>query len=203
MQTNCLLSIQNKKADDHLQVMREGDQVPPYWHYNQQHGQDLEQNLNMQEHYFDNDTSADIKFRQNPSQIMNWKCSSCNKRFDSYIKYLDHCNVCQNLKSHVSLNKDLDFDVNSINKNEEGLFVCRFCPSAYMYRSLLKQHMMKHTGEKPYACPICPYRGAQKNHIDKHMLTHTGEKPYACHYCDYRCGRKETLKYHLKVRHAC
>ena len=109
----------------------------------------------------------------------------------------------------ISSNPLVNVDVNNIKKNEDGKFYCVFCPTGFKYRSLLKQHMMKHTGEKPFACTYCSYRGQQKNHLDKHVLTHTGEKPYQCPECPFRGAQKNHIDRHmlthtgLKPYHSC
>ena len=116
-------------------------------------------------------------------------------QYDSQIEYSD-----SSFHKNPSDNSILEnFCIEDIDKEVGGVFRCPFCPFYHKYKSLLKQHMMIHTGEKPFACNMCSYRGTQKNHLDKHMKTHTGEKAYSCDQCSYRATQKHHLEYHLKT----
>lgn len=35
------------------------------------------------------------------------------------------------------------------------LISCELCPSAFSSQSKLNDHMLKHTGERPFKCPLC------------------------------------------------
>ena len=43
-------------------------------------------------------------------------------------------------------------------------------------------HMMSHSGVCPYCWTFSPKWFGQKNVLDQHLLTHTGQKPFACSF---------------------
>ncbi len=38
---------------------------------------------------------------------------------------------------------------------KKSLVSCELCPSAFSSQSKLNDHMLKHTGERPFKCPLC------------------------------------------------
>lgn len=38
---------------------------------------------------------------------------------------------------------------------KKTLVACELCPSAFTSQSKLSEHMLKHTGERPFKCPQC------------------------------------------------
>jgi len=50
-------------------------------------------------------------------------------------------------------------------------------------------------------CPRTFTGKNRKQHLENHILTHTGEKPFGCPQCPYRSSRKDILKAHLRKWH--
>lgn len=46
-------------------------------------------------------------------------------------------------------------------------------------------------------CSLCLYVTRRMSSMKQHLLTHTGYKPFACPYCTYRSTQKGTLRRHV------
>ncbi|GIY09129.1 hypothetical protein CDAR_534961 [Caerostris darwini] len=86
---------------------------------------------------------------------------------------------------------------------------CYVCGYSTWKNSLLKRHMLKHTGErqhkcemcgsalKLYVCSLCNYSSQYKGNWSRHILRHTGQKPHKCQFCGKQFPRKDTLQTHM------
>ncbi|KAF8767284.1 Transcriptional repressor CTCF like protein [Argiope bruennichi] len=94
---------------------------------------------------------------------------------------------------------------------------CPFCDYSSRIVSNVRQHILTHTGERPYICthcelgkwgtgkrhkcPFCDYISKYTTSVRRHILTHTGERPYKCSLCRKSFNDKCSLKRHMK-RHS-
>lgn len=66
-------------------------------------------------------------------------------------------------------------------------FVCPYdvCKKKLKSKATLENHIMVHTGEKPYICKFqgCDYSCIQLSNLQTHVRKHTKEKPYKCNTC--------------------
>ena len=49
---------------------------------------------------------------------------------------------------------------------------CKYCPKTYNRKDLLRDHELKHTGEKPFPCGICQFAAIQKSSLIRHLKLH-------------------------------
>ncbi|XP_033621939.1 zinc finger protein 865 [Fukomys damarensis] len=92
----------------------------------------------------------------------------------------------------------------------ERRFPCGVCQKSFKQSSHLVQHMLVHSGERPYecgvcgpfACPLCWKVFKKPSHLHQHQIIHTGEKPFSCSVCSKSFNRRESLKRHVKTHSA-
>lgn len=85
--------------------------------------------------------------------------------------------------------------------NYPKTYTCGFCGKNCYTPSKLDQHLLTHTGEKPFMCSVCNSSFRQKAHLTQHLTVHTGEKPFKCSACSKTFTRKSTCKGHFLTHH--
>nr|CAD7460054.1 unnamed protein product [Timema tahoe] len=64
-------------------------------------------------------------------------------------------------------------------------FQCNDCPKCYKFKYEIKNHAMKHTGERPFKCTFCDYKFRYSSHLTIHLKIHQGLRDFVCSECDY------------------
>ena len=65
--------------------------------------------------------------------------------------------------------------------------------------NVLKEHLQRHTGIKPFGCPLCDTKFYRKTEQKQHFAAvHDKVRPINCLYCPKTFSRKYHLKTHLK-----
>ena len=115
-------------------------------------------------------------------------CELCEILFDSADDFLDHVSV----KHPVELSP----------KNPKR-FNCPFCDYSSKSKMSVKQHVRRHTKEKPFECRECGKTFSQKAGVQQHMRSHSANKPHRC--TEPNCGLTfkclNALKTHVSMKH--
>ncbi|XP_055710244.1 zinc finger protein OZF-like [Phlebotomus papatasi] len=80
------------------------------------------------------------------------------------------------------------------------IFYCKFCPQKTTYKTHMKQHVKSvHQRIRNFHCPHCEKSFGTSDSLQNHLMTHTGQKPYACNECGKRFILVEHLRSHMKT----
>uniref|UniRef100_T1ILF7 C2H2-type domain-containing protein n=1 Tax=Strigamia maritima TaxID=126957 RepID=T1ILF7_STRMM len=81
----------------------------------------------------------------------------------------------------------------------EKPYMCNYCSKAFIKSVQLQDHIRTHTGEKPFACTLCDRAYSKAYKLKVHMRIHTGEKPYICNYCQKAFAKSDKLRIHVRI----
>lgn len=77
-------------------------------------------------------------------------------------------------------------------------FKCSDCNKVLTSDNSYRQHLRKHSGEKPFICEFCSKAFSEKKYLQVHRRIHTGEKPYECDICGVCFNQRSTMTSHRR-----
>ncbi|XP_034452307.1 zinc finger protein 131 [Hippoglossus hippoglossus] len=160
------------------------------------------------------------------SQVDNvFRCNKCDRSFKLYYHLKQHlkthlgvlekphvCNHCGRpytregaLRQHIST---FHFDAEELSRNQKPqkkVHVCEYCKKHFDHFGHFKEHLRKHTGEKPYECPDCHEHFARNSTLKCHMAACQNgagakkgrKKLYECQVCSSVFNSWDQFKDHL------
>lgn len=143
-------------------------------------------------------------------QIKKHKCPHCAEMFTGYRHRQNHimevhgvqgpefrCGWCAKV---FSFNGLLKLHVRRVHfKAREH--VCHICKKHWANSSLLRNHMISHSGEKNFECQICKKKYGLKKTLIEHMRIHNNDRRFPCAFCDKAFIQKCSLQSHIKTHH--
>ncbi|XP_034021041.1 zinc finger protein 551-like isoform X2 [Thalassophryne amazonica] len=134
------------------------------------------------------------------SSLLRHKRYHCCSGAEDSVDLSYTCNICSLMfrtERHLKLHACCDNGQQSEQKERIRQHACTQCNKGFYQFSTLQQHLIIHSGEKPYSCKVCGKTFGREGTLKEHQVTHSGEKPFHCEHCGKRCARKGDLKIHL------
>ncbi|KAM4875205.1 zinc finger protein 131 isoform 3-T4 [Thomomys bottae] len=127
----------------------------------------------------------------------SFKCEICNKRYLRESAWKQHLN-CYHLE---------EGGVSKKQRTGKKIHICQYCDKQFDHFGHFKEHLRKHTGEKPFECPNCHERFARNSTLKCHLTAcQTGvgakkgrKKLYECQVCNSVFNSWDQFKDHLVI----
>ncbi|XP_044132129.1 zinc finger protein 131 isoform X1 [Bufo gargarizans] len=125
----------------------------------------------------------------------NYKCEICNKSYVREIAWKQHL-TCYHLEESGACRRP---------RPGKKIHVCQYCDKQFDHFGHFKEHLRKHTGEKPFQCPNCHEHFARNSTLKCHLTAcqhgvgakKGRKKLYECQVCDSVFNCWDQFKDHL------
>ena len=112
--------------------------------------------------------------------LKSYQCTECGKKFRGKAQ----------VKAHMM----------RIHSSAARSCICEQCGKGFKTESEVKTHMTTH-GEKTKQCDLCELKFRNNKSLKQHRMRHTGEKPNVCPYCNHGCIQIGDCKNHILKVH--
>ncbi|XP_037938827.1 zinc finger protein 616-like [Teleopsis dalmanni] len=109
--------------------------------------------------------------------------------------------ICLNTPDDASKTQPRENKEQNVVTTKKHKKLCKICGSTFTQTSSLKQHMLKHTGLRPFVCEFCEKTFNRRNCLINHRRLHTGYRPYQCDECILTFTTKDRLVRHKNIDH--
>lgn len=143
------------------------------------------------------------------SKEYRYRCPYCNESFKNYGDRGKHlkeahgkkieypCNLCPAVFAMCNQRTKHIQQVHIRHKT----FSCDFCPYKFVTAAQLRNHMVKHGGERKFQCEVCKKAYARSKTLREHMRIHNNDKRFVCEYCNNAYVQKCSLQSHMRTHH--
>ncbi|XP_059056456.1 zinc finger protein ZFMSA12A-like isoform X3 [Achroia grisella] len=143
-------------------------------------------------------------------QVKRHRCPHCSETFRNYFQRNKHissvhglklkefkCNMCPRV---FNLSGKLGLHIKTVHLKMKR-HTCDVCEWKFYSKSELKDHMVRHGGERKYKCSVCKKAYARKYTLREHMRIHENDRRFVCSICGTGFVQNCSLKHHTKVHH--
>ncbi|NXX95998.1 ZN131 protein, partial [Centropus bengalensis] len=157
------------------------------------------------------------------SHVKNsFHCEKCNCSFKLFYHFEEHmkthstesykCDICNKrylresaLKQHLTCYHLVEGGASKKQRPGKKIHICQYCDKQFDHFGHFKEHLRKHTGEKPFECPNCHERFARNSTLKCHLTAcQSGagakkgrKKLYECQVCNSVFNSWDQFKDHL------
>ncbi|XP_071433833.1 zinc finger protein 131-like isoform X3 [Pithys albifrons albifrons] len=159
------------------------------------------------------------------SHVKNlFHCEKCNRSFKLFYHFKEHmkthsaesykCDICNKrylresaLKQHLTCYHLDEGRASKKQRPGKKIHICQYCDKQFDHFGHFKEHLRKHTGEKPFECPNCRERFARNSTLKCHLTAcQSGagakkgrKKLYECQVCNSVFNSWDQFKNHLVI----
>ncbi|KAK1150084.1 zinc finger protein 131-like isoform X1 [Acipenser oxyrinchus oxyrinchus] len=152
-----------------------------------------------------------------------FRCEKCDRSFKLFYHFKQHMKVhsdkafvCPNcnktytresaLKHHLACHH-FEVEESRRQRPQKKVHVCGYCEKQFDHFGHFKEHLRKHTGEKPFECPDCHERFARNSTLKCHIAACQNgvgakkgrKKLYECQVCSMVFNSWDQFKDHLVI----
>ncbi|XP_068856609.1 zinc finger protein 131-like isoform X4 [Aphelocoma coerulescens] len=159
------------------------------------------------------------------SHVKNlFHCEKCNRSFKLFYHFKEHmkthsaesykCDICSKrylresaLKQHLTCHHLDEGGASKKQRPGKKIHICQYCDKQFDHFGHFKEHLRKHTGEKPFECPNCHEHFARNSTLKCHLTAcQSGagakkgrKKLYECQVCNSMFNSWDQFKNHLVI----
>ncbi|CAF4888794.1 unnamed protein product [Pieris macdunnoughi] len=138
------------------------------------------------------------------------KCGYCNEKFRDYSRKEKHLidvhgvinkeTKCQACDKTFKNQKEYNSHIKRLHLMDKR-HKCSECDMAFYTSGELKNHAVKHTGERSFVCDVCHKAYGRQKTLKEHMRIHKDDRRFKCEHCGKAFVQKCGWRGHMWAKH--